>query len=385
MCLIVSRNAGVVFPEDKLEAATLNNPDGYGLVVFDRGKIEVSKHFNPNGNDPDEVLKRMQDLKDLKVLLHLRWKTNGHKQIENCHPFKIFRDAKDTDYQVYLMHNGVMSEFCKTDDDGVDSDIFGQAIVRPLLERARAFSGEDMALADPFVSDVIHKYAGSGNRLVLCDTLGNEIFINRKSGLEGDGWWCSNNSYFTRYGRTTKNDPYWSYSGNYSKTVDDYCIKVKDEFMEGTSYADYVYKNGKHGYGYYLREASLSKVVPFEEEKSKNSSTTTPSVTKSGGTSTPQATNVLPPVNPDETSPVRMRFVDYFRDMCPEDKELDKFSLSDVTQFSADNIDELVEVYPEAASALIMDLIEALYKKGYRAYTKKKTEAVEEKVKVSAP
>lgn len=386
MCLIVDRPAGVKFPEDKLATAIEQNSDGWGFAIFDRGKVEIQKGFDPKGTDPDVVLKKMDELKDHRVILHIRFKTHGPKRLENCHPFPIWYDRPDNAYQVYLFHNGVLSDFGYDKENRVDSDLFGQQVVKPLLERSAMFMGDANCLDDPFAKQVMTKYAGAGNRLVLVDTLGNVLHINKESGTEIEGSWCSNNSYFTRFGRAG------SYTGSYGTYADHYknnvvgkkntsvvpvtggrLISKKGEFYaaainmkDDVDPAHFVYRNGEYGLGWYIKE-EFKGTVPFvvskSEEKS-NPKKSTDEPTKNGGTQ--DSSEDWPDEPLEACGPEHKTFQQYLEEMCPEDKLLGTFHISNVTQFTREHISDLVELYPLAAEALINDLIYELYKKKLR-------------------
>jgi len=399
MCLIIDRPAGIKFPEDKLEAAIEQNSDGWGFAVFDRGKIEIIKGFDSNGTNPDVVMRKMDELKDHRLIVHLRFKTHGPKRLENCHPFPIWYDRPDNAYQVHLFHNGVISDFGYDRENRVDSDLFGQEIVKPLLERSSMFMGEANALSDPFLKKIITKYAGSGNRLVLVDTLGNVLHINKESGTEVEGSWCSNSSYFTRYSRASKD---W-YKGSYAEFYKSHMagkgtptksnvVVIKGEFYRsstdmkhGEDMSHYTYRgDGKYGAGWYLKE-ELKGTTPFDQQSSKTESTQktntdTTKPTSNGGTndSSDWPDEPLP-----QHGPSRKTFKDYLEEICPNDKMLQNFVLSDVTQFSMENIEEMVERYPEMASALIGDLILELYRRGLRKPKNTTVPQIEDKTKVS--
>lgn len=394
MCLIIDRPAGIKFPEDKLENAIEQNSDGWGFAVFDRDKVEIIKGFDPNGTNPADVLKKMEELKDHRVILHIRFKTHGPKKLENCHPFPIWYDRPDNAYQVYLFHNGILSDFGYDRDNRVDSDLFGQGIVKPLLERSAMFMGDANCLSDPFAKQVMTKYAGSGNRLVLVDTLGNVLHINKESGTEIEGSWCSNNNYFTRWGRSSGNygSGYGTYADHYKDNVvgkkgtttttsGARVLSKKGEFYSGTTYmkngedpAHYLYRNGDYGMGWYLKEA-YKNTVPFDQPSEKTPTEQT-SHTKNGGTQDSNNEDWPSDAPIEPNGPEHKTFQQYLEEMCPADKMLGTFHISQVTQFTREHIDELVELYPDMASALINDLIYELYKRKVRTPVVKSVPAI---------
>lgn len=332
MCLIIDRMPGKVFPADKLEAAVLNNEDGFGIVTFDRGKVEVNKYFDPEkGNDPELVARLLEDAKDLRVLVHLRWKTQGTIKEDNCHPFDVLDNPINDGFQLRLMHNGTLSDFCGTDPEKVDSYNFAKELVKPLAHRT-LLAVEDAALIhDPLFKRIVAEFAGPSNVITFFDTFSSVVHINRQRGIEGDGWWVSNSYSFGK--------PYRS--------------KYKSTKTYGYYDSDWMWKDG---------------------EKDENA---TP----------PKSQVLLPPTTPKQTReiqavakieeepPVRLCFLEYM-----ERAGFSGFALEDVaTQLSKENLETLMEEEPEALIALCQDLIYELYqkKKGLRSVgTSKRSDGV---------
>lgn len=95
-----------------------NNPDGWGLMALVNGKVVVHKggipqEKNKKGKVTPEVVADFMSVykyyKDLEVALHFRYATHGQVDEANTHPYMVAED-------VYMMHNGVLSEFTKEQD-----------------------------------------------------------------------------------------------------------------------------------------------------------------------------------------------------------------------------------------------------------------------------
>jgi len=344
MCVIIHRKPNVDIPFEKLQSACLVNADGFGLVIPDRGKLEVIKEFDSKGNNPDKLAKLLEKAKDKDVFVHLRFKTKGATDLKNVHPF-IVSTRKSAGIDVQFMHNGTLSDFGNQAD--CDSKVFAKEIVAPLYRTMLDSFGPEKALNAPIFAKVLRKYSGNGSVFTLVDGLGNHLIINRDNGKEFDGWWASNEYSFNRTHREPAANTYYK-NGNYYGS------------------AGYKYKGG-----------SLQK----EEVKSSSAS-----VVETGGrdtvvkgatpqapfTTTPKTTGAVHRI-PEITGTTNHKHVVPKGDM-PKPPQRKSFceevgidNLEEITLLSPDNIKDLVAEYPEHASLLIMDLITELYDRAYDA------------------
>lgn len=329
MCVIIHKPAGISFDDKKLAAACNRNSDGYGFAIFDRGKIEIRKYLKPGGNSPDEVNSIMEQCKDQELFLHLRYKTVGDKNTDNCHPFPVC-EVDGVNY--YLMHNGTMNEFDKK-DGRTDSYHYGQDVVAPLVQGWVT----DTPLEDPFVKKVLAKFAGSANKIAIFDNRGNSHIVNREAGSEFDGCWVSNTYSFDEpkvytYGRWKDEDDVWDrpYGG----------------------YGAYRHSHNTSGGG--------QSDVPFRSG-SNATGTGTSGTTKVGSTAKTQLpVPVQPSTNPNVINLKPAKDI----------KPVDRLSFCDVsgmkdleeiTHLGAKDIKELVTEYPDHAVLLILDLVKAYY------------------------
>lgn len=317
MCLIIDRQPGILFPEDKLEAAAINNGDGFGAALIDRGKVEIIKVYNGKNNDPDEVLRFFGDNKDVRILCHLRMKTHGTISQDNCHPFAILGDdlARGGN-QFFLMHNGVLSAFAGDDNTKVDSDNFGQWIVRPMIERALYDLTYEEVLDDPLLNRVVSHICGTSSVITLFDERGNVKHFNMQRGMKGEGWCVSNTYSFTK--------PSWRAATTTGGT-----------------------NNTPETSGTVLALPPVS---------------TTPKVDTRKHRTWPQV-------------PARKSFLEMCKEIEGATFNADELEMRDLVYLTGDDLDVLIDEYPEQARALMQDLILELYGSIKDA----------EKIKVSAP
>lgn len=181
---------------EQIKAASIVNADGFGIVVPDRGKLELVKMFDPKGNDADIIYKTLEDTKHLPRYAHLRFATKGSKNEQNCHPFSAY---KDDDYEVMFMHNGTLGEYGS--NNITDSEDFAKKIVGPLVERVRYYT--DAPLKDTLVFDILKKFAGPSSKFLLVDSNGSDLIIPQSESKWHDWGWSSNEYSFRESHRAT--------------------------------------------------------------------------------------------------------------------------------------------------------------------------------------
>ncbi len=195
MCVIIAKNPGVDVPFDKIKNACRTNTDGFGMMVLKDGKFEVRRTFEENGNDPEKIARLLEPYKDQKAYLHLRFRTSGAKALESCHPFKIM--DKDMDgADLFLMHNGTISEYDKGMNGMPDSYHYGIEVVKPLYDAwENRYDGSP--LDDKLFQYYISLTLKTGwSRVLLLDHTGAEFIINKDKGKDFAWGWASNDSYF---------------------------------------------------------------------------------------------------------------------------------------------------------------------------------------------
>lgn len=318
MCVIIYREPKITIPFAKLESACKVNADGMGVVVHDRGKIEVRKFFDPKGNDPDVLAKYLEQAKDNYVYVHLRYKTRGATDKDNVHPFGVLTQKKHG-FDMQFMHNGTLSDFgnAKT----CDSKDFAKSFLQPLAERFLKAMDKEKVIHDPVFVSILEKYAGKASVFLLNDSYGSHQIINFANGKEFDGWWASNEYSFNQHHRTNtsysspgwdrkqhwKDDSFWDEKNTTKPTVVSLPTPKQD-------------------------------TPPFDDE---------PDVTKEvANKSTTNPTSL----------PRRRQFIE----------EAKLSSLADVCHFSYDDVCDLIDDFPEDAAMLICDLIYELWGRDIR-------------------
>lgn len=396
MCVIIIRNPGIEIDPEKLTSACHVNADGYGISVIDRGKIETYKNFRTEGNDPKEVIKIFEDAKDQLVFAHLRFSTKGLKNLDNCHPFPILK-AGDT--EAFFMHNGTIYDF--GDNSRSDSREFAEEVLSPLTEAFFNLHG-DKWMEHPTFQLITEKYRPSGSVFTYYDSTGQHF--SQGTGVQYEGWWASNSYSFNRTHRepTTTPSTFYNRHNAYSWNNSPGDI-AKNKEMEKSplwrlgDYWNTVRKEwGKWDGSFWNCNSELSKqdsrsdlcstlpfvpansttkiepkgkhlsVVPNENKKNKKTSSTNAN-TETDNTpmaklqrecaAIGQAIHMAKNANldpPTLTHPDKRTTFSEFADLA---------SLEEVTMLDEEQLYEIAERWPLAATMLLMDLIFELYNK----------------------
>lgn len=349
MCVIICRDPGIVVPPEKIESAALVNPDGYGISVIDRGKLETIKEATPN--KATTIIKRLEDAKDQKVFLHLRFRTHGEINVENCHPYEVYTDNENV---IQMMHNGVLHDFSSGYNAKMsDTYNFNETILKPLVRKLIPWHTEnnESVLEDETLKLVIEKYCGTGSKIVLYDNQDNFMIANRKGGVEYEGWWASNDYSFNRTHRTSTYNSNTYKGGYYGGGRSHGAYSWQDDNCEWepdtTSTASTSSKTNQASTTKAGKEAAKDKEVA--------------KTAKGVGTMVRTAETTAKHVNPTIVPPsMRDTFI-----------ELTGItSLTQLTMLEREDIFEIVQEYPEAATVLIMDLLFDLYQKDKNQYAK---------------
>ena len=188
MCDIMWMKRGIVPPYEKFRNCVWNNPHGWGLVMRDNKRLEMRKDFKPEGTDPDELYKIISDNADVERFLHVRWATDGEKNLDNTQPFPVYSSGNR---DIFFMHNGVLHEWkppmphaaSYADDelrDASDSRRFAEMKLTDLLVHLKGANGA-ADLEDPIVQEILSKYWSTSSRGIL---IGSDVapFLFNKNG-----------------------------------------------------------------------------------------------------------------------------------------------------------------------------------------------------------
>ena len=172
MCLIITRETGGQVDWDVAEQASRRNPDGYGIVYAQKGKLNISKNLDWNSIRNTAMSLEFQDI---PFMLHMRLATHGAVTTDNCHPFML------ESHDIAMMHNGII--------DTIHVPI-GESDSRAMADYLNGHMYEDF-LKDEAEVTFIEGLLDGYNKLSFIDTDGNITIINDSLGEWADGVWYS--------------------------------------------------------------------------------------------------------------------------------------------------------------------------------------------------
>lgn len=169
MCQIIYVPPNGFFPWIHLEAIYENNPDGFGMMWTENGKVKHIKGLF----DRDEIFYMIDDGPKTGVAYHFRYTTRGLTNDDNCHPFIISDDLG-------MMHNGTIPNI-KDISKLSDTAQFAMA-----CRNVHANNGTDFFFSDTF-KKTCTETVGSSNRVLFLG-VGEETGKRRVSYINGDKW-----------------------------------------------------------------------------------------------------------------------------------------------------------------------------------------------------
>lgn len=149
MCQIIYVPPKGFFPWEHLKTIYDNNPDGFGMMWIEDGKVQYLKGLL----SLNEIAKIIKHGPKTGVAYHFRYATRGIVDSENCHPFIIADD-------VGMMHNGTIANLA-SDGGASDTAKFAEAL-RYIYHAHDA----DYLFSSMFV-DVAEDLIGSSNRVLF--------------------------------------------------------------------------------------------------------------------------------------------------------------------------------------------------------------------------
>ena len=184
MCLLVTQTTiSPVLSNDWLIDFHSSNSDGVGVMYSNDGELVIQKILPKNAQDFIEFYH--SNIKGKNCAFHLRMKTHGDIDLENCHPYEVLNRA-DHGIDLWLMHNGILSTGNKADTTKSDTWHYIRDYLRPMLIDNPEFAFH------PSFSDIVGKHIGSTNKFVLMDNQGRLVTINQSAGVYWAGLWLSN-------------------------------------------------------------------------------------------------------------------------------------------------------------------------------------------------
>lgn len=177
MCILINHTKDTSFDYNDLIDFRAYNPDGIGVMWLEDGVVRVEKALPKSDAEVWEFYEKYVQGKD--CALHLRLKTHGAIDSENCHPYAI------PDTNTWLMHNGILATGNAKDKTKSDTWHYARDYLQPLLTTHPTLH------LQPAFQEMIGAHIGTGNRFIVMSPEGTAI-INKHHGVEYKGAWMSN-------------------------------------------------------------------------------------------------------------------------------------------------------------------------------------------------
>lgn len=184
MCVIKILLPNQMPKKEQLMNAVYNNWHSFGLVIRNQNPKKGEKPFELIRQVPQkevdwkEVYDLLHDNINAERILHLRHNTAGATTLENCHPFKVFDDGKES---VWFMHNGTLHSYKSRkpgttyvngqqsyvdDPDGPsDTQNFANEELAPMLNSDFGTGKAD--IQNPRFMRILNKFWATNNRGIL--------------------------------------------------------------------------------------------------------------------------------------------------------------------------------------------------------------------------
>lgn len=163
MCLIINFQPKYNISKALMDNFAKRNNDGFGMMWIQDNRLCHMK-FGPD--KMQDLYAMYESVKAYEGFIHLRMRTHGATNQDMAHPFNC-------GFGIYMMHNGVISDSTGEDKSKSDTWYFVNNILTPLFKMSKNPHKLIRSLA---FSDLIHKYLGYSNRVVIGDRGGWQIF-----------------------------------------------------------------------------------------------------------------------------------------------------------------------------------------------------------------
>lgn len=182
MCLLIHAPAGADVDDGWLEDFYFHNPDGYGFMYAKDSQLHTFKRLGTLAQFIEDWRAHVQ----FDRTIHLRRRTHGAVNIDNCHPYWIVGPDDKGKTPVALMHNGILHTGNTKDTTMSDTWHFIQDTLRPILLSA------PQLISSPQFLGLVGDFIGSGNKFALMDNKGNVGITNYEDGVQWGQFWMSN-------------------------------------------------------------------------------------------------------------------------------------------------------------------------------------------------
>lgn len=234
MCLLTQQTTQSKFSDEFLADVYNKNQDGLGIMYADDNKLHIFKCLPASAQEFIDFYRKHADGKN--CVWHARMQTHGDIDFDNCHPYKVTED-------VWLAHNGILSTGNAADKSKSDTWHFIRNFIRPAL------IGNPELLTDESWQKFVGEMIGRSNKFALVRADGAVVVINAHAGVNYENAWLSN-TYAWSYHKFTGTSSgytnmYSGYGGYRSRFQDDEYEDYYNSWQTSTTEAKGSYVGSK--------------------------------------------------------------------------------------------------------------------------------------------
>lgn len=187
MCLIAFKESSDgVFTNKNFRNMIRRNRHGLGIMWREDGRVKTEKTI---GSEKDKFKLWSKHRDKDSYAMHARLTTHGLTNLANCHPYELLNIDNGDPIDLYMMHNGVISNAPETDKDMSDTWHFVEYILKPIAKANLEILWDN----EQFQLWLQTKITGSKLLFMRSDDVEHPVLIlNHSAGTEKDGFWLSN-------------------------------------------------------------------------------------------------------------------------------------------------------------------------------------------------
>lgn len=188
MCLIVyKQNEESKFSNHQFKSMVTRNQDGLGIMWRENGRVLTEKVV---GSKADQFALWQKHRDKEEYAMHARLRTHGDVNEINCHPYEVLNMDKGDPIDLYMMHNGVISDAPNIYNNMSDTWHFVEYFIKPIAKMHL-----DELWNDKDLQVWISKKVGGSKLLFMRsdEVKGNSVLIfNYSLGTVDNKCWLSN-------------------------------------------------------------------------------------------------------------------------------------------------------------------------------------------------
>ena len=212
MCLIIKTDNPNQLHSGLLETAYENNPDGFGVMFCNNGKLHTHKIVPKTFKDIEKLWDKYKDI-DSSMGIHFRFNTNGDTNRAMSHPFEVLSKAKGDDRDMWVMHNGPQLPTPMIDNNKSDTHQFVKWVLRPQL------SANPKLLHNAEWQEMIEELIGTDKLLFLDGKTKEFVIFNESEGKDMDNVGWLSNTYSVQPSSYGLRDKYYDFETNTMKDI----------------------------------------------------------------------------------------------------------------------------------------------------------------------